>query len=258
MSAEDAVVTLETADRVAYLTLNRPEVLNAENLAWVEQLEQAVAAVAAEPELRVVVVRGAGRAFCAGMDLQMLGSVGMPPGFYDGQERAFRRLETMDKITIAAIHGYCLGGGLQLAIACDLRICSASARLGLPAVDEGLFPGMAVVRLPRLIGLGPARRLILSGEVLDGTAALELGLVDHVVDADDFATEVERLVAVYREAPRAAAIASKRLMDEAFSSPIESVYERSVPLLRECLVSPETEAAMEAWRARQAERAARG
>jgi enoyl-CoA hydratase/carnithine racemase len=257
MPSEDAVVTLDTADQVARLTLNRPEVLNAENLAWVEQLEAAVAEVAADPSVRVVLVRGAGRAFCAGMDLQMLGSVGMPPGFYDGQERAFRQLETMDKITIAAIHGYCLGGGLQLAIACDLRICSATARLGLPALEEGLFPGMAVLRLPRLIGLGPARRLILSGEVLDGPAALELGLVDHVVDPDDFATEVERLVAVYREAPRTAAIASKLLMDEAFTSPVESVYERSVPLLRECLAAPETAAAMEAWRARQAERAGR-
>src|SRR5687767_8686895 len=144
----EAVILVQSEGPLATITLNRPEVLNAENLAWVQGLGTAVAAVAGEPEVRVVVIRGAGRAFSAGMDLDMLGSEGMPPGFYEGQERAFRALETLDKIVIAVLHGYCLGGGLQLAIACDIRIASSACQLGLPAAREGVFPGMAVFRLP--------------------------------------------------------------------------------------------------------------
>jgi enoyl-CoA hydratase/carnithine racemase len=142
-------VLVECNGGLARITLNRPEVLNAMNLAWVRALEAAVNTVATEPDVRVVLVRGAGRAFCAGLDLDMLGRDGIPPGFYEGQERAFCGLEAMDKITIAVLHGYCLGGGLQLAIACDIRVSSTECGLGLPAVLEGLFPGMAPFRLPR-------------------------------------------------------------------------------------------------------------
>jgi enoyl-CoA hydratase len=179
-------VLLEVEGPLARVTLNRPEVLNAMNLGWVQGLEAAVNAVAHEPEVRVVLVRGAGRAFCAGIDLDMLGAERMPPGFYEGQERAFHHLETMDKITVAALHGYCLGGGLQLAISCDIRVCSTDCQLGLPAVLEGLFPALATFRLPRLIGLGPARRLILSGEPISPGEALRLGLIDHLVQAERF------------------------------------------------------------------------
>ena len=152
---DERPVMLEIDGPLARITLNRPDVLNAENLAWVEGLGAATDRVAGDPGVRVVLVRGAGRAFCAGMDRDMLARGGMPPGFYEGQERAFRALEQMDKITVAALHGYCLGGGLQLAVACDIRICSSDCRMGLPAGELGLFLGMAVYRLPRLIGLGP-------------------------------------------------------------------------------------------------------
>ena len=100
------------------------------------------------------------------------------------------------------MHGYCLGGGLQLAIACDIRICSSDCRLGLPAVLEGIFPGMAPVRLPRLIGLGPARRLVLSGEVIGAEESLRLGMVDYVVPAERFEEETAAMV---RDVPEGAA-----------------------------------------------------
>jgi enoyl-CoA hydratase/carnithine racemase len=243
-------VLLEIDASLATITLNRPEVLNAENLAWVETLGTVVDEISARPEIRVVLVRGAGRAFCSGMDLDMLSREGMPAGFFEGQERAFRALELMDKIVIAALHGYCLGGGLQLAIACDIRICSSDCRLGLPALQEGFFPGMAVFRLPRLIGLAPARRLILSGEVIGPEEALHLGLVDHVAPAERFAAEVDRLIQSYLAAPHTASIASKRLLRRAFDAPFETVYEESLPLLAECQASPEVESAREAWRQR--------
>jgi enoyl-CoA hydratase len=241
-------ILLNVDATLATITLNRPHVLNAENLAWVEALNTLVQEISARPEVRVVLVRGAGRAFCSGMDRDMLSQEGMPPGFYEGQERAFRGLELMDKIVIAALHGYCLGGGLQLAISCDIRICSTDCRLGLPALQEGFFPGMAVFRLPRLIGLGPACRLILSGEVIGPEEAIRLGLVDHLVPAERFAAGVDELVRVYLAAPQTASIASKRLMRRAFDAPFETVYDESWPFLARCQASPDVQSAREAWR----------
>lgn len=251
-------VLVECDGGLARITLNRPEVLNAMNLAWVQGLEAAVNTVAAEPDVRVVLVRGAGRAFCAGLDLDMLGRDGMPPGFYEGQERAFCGLEAMDKITVAALHGYCLGGGLQLAIACDIRICSTECGLGLPAVLEGLLPGMAPFRLPRLIGLGPARRLMLSGEAIGPDEALRLGLIDHLVPTAGFETGVAEVLERYLRVPRSAAVASKRLLRRAFEAPWATVYQESQALLAECLASRDVQAAGEAWRQRRAERCGEG
>jgi enoyl-CoA hydratase/carnithine racemase len=241
-------VSVECNGGPARITLNRPEVLNAMNLAWVQALEAAVNTVAAEPDVRVVLVRG------AGLDLDMLGRDGIPPGFYEGQERAFCGLEAIDKITIAVLHGYCLGGGLQLAIACDIRICSTECGLGQPAVLEGLFPGMAPFRLPRLIGLGPARRLILSGEVLGLDEALRLGMIDHLVPAARFETGVAEVLERHLRAPRSAAMASKRLLRRAFEAPLAAVCQESQVLLAECLASPDVQAAGTAWRQRRAER----
>ena len=160
----------------------------------------------------------------------------------------------MDTITVAALHGYCLGGGLQLAVACDIRICSTDCRLGLPAGELGLFPGMAVYRLPRLIGLGPARRIILHGDLIEPEEALRLGLVDHLVPAETFEQGVSQIVARYLAAPRAASSATKRLMAQAFEAPFASVYEESRSLLKQCLASPEAATAMADWQVRRAER----
>lgn len=251
MTGEPLAVLTQVDGPLARITLSRPERLNAMSLAWIEALNHAVERVVAEPDVKVVLVRGAGRAFCAGLDLDMLANEGMPPGFYEGQERAFHALETMDKIVVAAIHGYCLGGGVQLAIACDIRVCSTDARLGLPAVNEGLFPGMSPFRLPRLVGLGTASRLILSGEMIAGEEAYRLGLVDYLVPAELFEPRLEEILGTYLGAPRAASISSKRLMQRSFTGSFDTVYQESLPLLRECLASPEVAAAREARRQRR-------
>jgi enoyl-CoA hydratase/carnithine racemase len=221
------------------------------NMEWVEGLDAAVSAVAAASDVRLVLVRGAGRAFCAGLDLDMYARDGMPPGFYELQERAFRGLELMDKITIAALHGHCLGGGVQLAIACDIRVCAADCRIGLPAINEGLFPGMAPLRLLQLIGLGPARRLILLGETIGPDEAQRLGLIDHLAPVDDFDAGVADVVQQYLAAPATAAIAAKRLIRRALATSFDTIYEESRQLLAECLASPEAAAARAAWLVRR-------
>jgi enoyl-CoA hydratase/carnithine racemase len=249
-------VLLDVAGPVATITLNRPEVLNAANLAFSEDFETVVDAVAAEPDVRVVLVRGAGRAFSAGLDLDMQGGSTAPKllEFFERQERTRSRLEALDQITIAAVHGYCVGGGLQLAIACDIRVCSIDCKLGLPAVLEGIIPGMAPVRLPRLIGLGPARRLVLSGELVAAEEALRLGMVDYVVPAERFEEETAAVVETYLKVPPAAARASKRLMRRAFEEPLATLEAEMLPMIEACLDSPEAAAAAQAWRDRRAAR----
>ena len=248
---DEPTILVRRAGAVAEIVLNRPAVLNAMNLAWVADLRQAVAAVAAAEDAAVVVVRGEGRAFCAGLDLTMMAEVGMPPEFYPRQEDAFTALEALDRIVIAQIHGYCLGGGLQLAIACDLRIASTDAVFALPASNEGLFPGMAVWRLPRLIGLGRAMRLAVSGERIDAAEALAIGLVDHVCPAEGFAAAAAAVVQRYTEVPQPAARATKQLMRRAFERDFDSTYEESLALLERCLASPDVAAARAAWSERR-------
>ncbi|GBD12592.1 Short-chain-enoyl-CoA hydratase [bacterium HR24] len=250
----EKAVLVEVDGQVANIVLNRPHVLNAMNMDWVLGFEEAVQQVAALPEVRVVVVKGKGRAFCAGLDLDMYSRELMPPGFFDAQERGFHGLERLDKITIAAIHGYCLGGGLQLAISCDLRVCSTDATLGLPAVNEGLMPGMAPYRLPRLIGLGPACRLILSGQPIGPDEAYRLGLVDYVVPAERFEERLAEVVSLYLKVPRMAAIASKRLMQRAFQSSFDDALAEARELIAQCLASPEASAAAAEWLERKRQR----
>lgn len=244
-------VVVEVSERRADIVLNRPHKLNALDLALVTSLEQAARQVADDPGIDVVVVRGKGRSFCAGLDLDMFAAEGMSLDFYRRQERSFRLLETMEKIVIAAIHGHCLGGGVQLAAACDIRVASTDAVIGLPAVDEGLFPGMAPYRLPRLIGRGRAASLILTGRTITPAEALGIGLVDHGVEADRFDEQLAAVVEMYARAPRSAAAASKRLLARSYEASFDEVRAESEALLEACLKSEDAERARAAWTTRR-------
>src|SRR5262245_19878472 len=157
----------EVHDEVATLVLNRPEVLNCANEQWAIDLNTLVDDLAANAALRVVVIRGAGRAFCSGIDLTALsrGETGMD--FFRNWEAALRKIERMDAIAIAAVQSHCIGGGLQVALACDLRIAREDARFGITAVREGIIPGMGMWRVARHAGLGRAKRLALAADVID-------------------------------------------------------------------------------------------
>ena len=244
-----AEIMVEISDGRATLALNRPEKLNALNLALVSALEEAAQRVGADPDVGVVVVRGRGRSFCAGLDLDVFAAEGMSLEFFRRQEGGFRSLETMDKVVIAAIHGHCLGGAVQLAAACDVRVASSDAVIGLPAIDEGLFPGMAPYRLPRLVGKGRAASLILTGRKIGAEEAHAIGLVDHVVEAGGFEEQLAAVVDEYARAPRAAAAASKRLIARSYDAPFEDVLAESELLLEHCLRSPEVARARHVWTA---------
>lgn len=246
-----AAVVYERSGAISRIRLNRPEVLNAANEAWVADLLECTETATNDAEARVVVVEGAGRAFCTGIDLTVLAAGRIKREWFVGWERAVRRFETMDKLVVAAIHGYCIGGGLQVALACDVRVARDDAILGLPAVKECLIPGLGVWRLPRFVGLGRARRFVLTGETVGAREALAIGLVDHVADAGGFAGEVARVADVLAGVAFASAIESKRLMDRAFD-PYDDVLAAYLDGQERAMASPEHDAAMAEWRAQKA------
>jgi enoyl-CoA hydratase len=179
---------LESDAGVATLTVNRPDKLNALNAATVRELDRAFRELRADDSVRGIIVTGAGeKAFVAGADIAELARMGPIDGVRvsrEGQE-AFRMLETMPKPVIAAVNGFALGGGLELALACHVRIASTKARFGLPEVKLGIIPGYGgTMRLPRLVGRGRALELILTGEMIDAAEAHRIGLVNHVENPD--------------------------------------------------------------------------
>ncbi len=176
-------------DGIVLLTVRRPEKLNALNRATMNELDDAFRRVESDPSFRGLIITGAGeKAFVAGADiaeLAVLDPVAARELTLRGQS-VFRRLETMGKPSVAAINGYAMGGGLELAMCCTLRVAVPHARLGQPEVKLGIIPGYGgTQRLPRLVGRGRALELLLTGEAIDAAEAQRIGLVNHVVAPEE-------------------------------------------------------------------------
>src|SRR5438477_3695833 len=188
----------EIRDAIARITINRPDKLNALNDQVVDELADAAERVATEPAIRGAILTGSGtKAFVAGADIADLSKQGP----FDGKARAqrgqamLRRFETCGKPVIAAVNGYALGGGCELAMACHLRIASEAAKFGQPEVKLGIGPGYGgTVRLPRLVGRGRALELLLTGQMIDAQEAFRIGLVNRVVPAERLLEECEQLL----------------------------------------------------------------
>lgn len=240
--------------QVATVTLNRPRVLNCANEQWVRDLNTLVDDLAREETLRVVVVRGEGRAFCTGIDVTALahGETGM--SFFKGWEAALRKLEALDPVVIAAIHSHCLGGGLQIALACDLRIARDDARFGITAVKEGIIPGIGMWRVARHAGLGRAKRLALVADIVDADTALGWGLVDWVVDSASFERTIGDLTGRLLSMAWTSTRLTKKLTNMAFQTPFADFVETYFEYQRSSLASPEH---LEAMAGHRAERLAR-
>jgi len=185
-------VVYEVVEHIATVTLNRPDVRNAMNTAMREELFRCFTALATDDEVRAVVVTGAGeRAFSAGADIREFVEPQVPVQLREQRRRLdFRQvMEGCPQPIIAAIRGVALGGGLELALACDIRIAAEDARLGLTEINLAIIPGGGgTQRLPRLVGRGKALEMILTGARIGATEALRLGLVERVVPAGDVLT----------------------------------------------------------------------
>lgn len=188
-------VLVTRRDNVATLTLNRPEARNALDQDMVDALHASLDELATDNDLATLIVTGAGeKAFVAGADIAQLRDRGAPEAFRRINQGIFRRLEEFPAPTIAAIRGWALGGGCELALACDLRVAGESARFGQPEVGLGIIPGAgAPHRLQRVVGVGKARELIFTGEIITAEAALQIGLVNHVVPDNEVTQAAEAL-----------------------------------------------------------------
>ncbi|PYQ14489.1 MAG: hypothetical protein DMH00_01550 [Acidobacteria bacterium] len=183
-------LTVESHDRIARLTISRPEKLNALDRATLGEMDQAFATFAADPEVGAVILTGAGpKAFVAGADIQELLQQSPVGG-------RFSRIENLGKPVLAAVNGYALGGGCELALACTLRFASSTAKFGQPEVNLGIIPGYGgTQRLARLVGRGKAQELILTGEMIDAAEAHRIGLVNQVFSPEDLLPRTEAIAA---------------------------------------------------------------
>ncbi|MDE3201797.1 MAG: enoyl-CoA hydratase/isomerase family protein [Acidobacteriota bacterium] len=191
----DPTLHVELRPPLAVLTLNRPKALNALNAALLAELDAAITALAANADIRVILITGSGgRAFAAGADISEIAAIPATKGeaFALRGQAIFRRIENCGKPVIACIQGFALGGGCELALACTLRIAADDAKLGQPEVKLGVIAGYGgSQRLPRLVGRGAALKMLLSGAIINAQEALRIGLVDEVVPAAELMQRAE-------------------------------------------------------------------
>ncbi|SMH38052.1 enoyl-CoA hydratase/isomerase family protein [Azospirillum agricola] len=207
----DGAVLVERRNGVGIVTLNRPDALNAINMAVRGGLTRACRALEADPEIRAVLIRAAGeRGFCVGADIKEFRPVtsAVAARRTDPAIAYVEAVAALSKPTIAAIHGFCLGGGFEIALACDIRVASADALFGLPEINLGLIPGAGgTQRLPRLIGTGRALDLMLTGERFGAEEALRLGVVSRLAPSREALAEQSLALAetIAAKSPTAAA-----------------------------------------------------
>jgi enoyl-CoA hydratase len=191
-------VLFEIADRIATITINRPDKLNALDTATIAQLGVYIDDAERNSEVGAIILTGAGRAFAAGADIVELSTLSATAAqaLSASGQRVFRRFETSRKPTIAAVNGFALGAGCEIAMCCHVRVAADTAKLGQPEVKLGLAPGYGgTQRLPRLVGKGRALQLLMTGETIDAAEALRIGLVNRVVLAAELTATSRALAA---------------------------------------------------------------
>ena len=193
---EYKILKIEINEDIALITISRPEALNALNTRFFNEMDAAVAEISEKKNVKVMIITGEGKAFVAGADIAEM--VDMTPeqgsAFSKVGQNTFSSLEKMEIPVIAAINGFVLGGGLELAMGCDFRIASSKAKFGQPEVNLGMIPGYAgTQRLPRLVGLADALLLLMSGDMINAADALRIGLIQKVTEPEELMDEVMKI-----------------------------------------------------------------
>jgi enoyl-CoA hydratase/carnithine racemase len=234
-----SLVLSEQRGAVRHVVLNRPEKRNAFDVALVTATGEALQAAAADPDVQCVVLRGAGPMFSSGMDLASLAGLAESPD----ELRPFRRAivdvwnlaETMEKPVVCAIQGACIGGALELALACDLRVAAAGAIMGMPEVRVGLIPDVGgSSRLPQVVGLGRAKELIMTGKLIGAEEAERIGLVNRVAPAAELEDATQALVDELLACAPVAVGLAKRAMDASARPALAATLELEVALQDRC------------------------
>lgn len=210
-------IKYEVKNNIGYVTISRPEALNALNKKVLEELSDCFLNISQDKEVRVVILTGEGRSFVAGADIAEMSTLNKEEGLMFGEfgNKVMNLIETTPVPVIAAINGFALGGGCELSMACDIRIASSKAKFGQPEVGLGITPGFGgTQRLPKLIGKGNAKLLILSADVISADEALKLGLVQMVVEPEELISTCEALANKFiSKAPIALKLAKEAIND---------------------------------------------
>jgi len=252
-----ANIILETADRIATIRLNRPDALNALNLELLAEFSHAVKAVGDDESVKALVVRGEGRAFCAGADLlyfdTVFDEISRLPPYVKLLNHCFFQLEDLPIPTIAVVHGFALAGGLELVLACDMTLAAEDARLGDQHANFGLMPGGgSTQRLPRRVGMQRAMELLTTGRWLSGPEAVEWGLALRAVPQESLEAELEGLLGQLRDKSRTGLAWTKSVARQGQELPLRAGIEREgMAFVQYFATSPHPQEGIQAFKERR-------
>ncbi|MEO0139971.1 MAG: enoyl-CoA hydratase-related protein [candidate division WOR-3 bacterium] len=229
-------IKLEKKGKIAILRMSRPEKLNAMDAGVLDELEELVDEINRDPEVIAVIITGEGKAFVAGADISELATLNGRTG-YEKMRRGqslFDKIERSPKVWIAAINGFALGGGLELALSCDIRLASETAKMGQPEVNLGIIPGYGgTQRLVRSVGLGWAKYMILSGRMITASEAMSMGLVQGAYPAEELMAKAEELAGEIASKGPLALASAKRSVYNAVNMPMNEGLEEEARLFGE-------------------------
>lgn len=242
-------IILNIDEGLATITMNRPKALNALNTEIINELDNAITKVESA-SVKLLVIKGEGKAFVAGADISEMATLNEEEASVYGElgQKLFRRIEKLTIPTIAAINGYALGGGCELALSCDIRIASEKAKLGQPEVGLGITPGFSgTQRLPRIVGIAKAKELIFTGKVIDAKEALSIGLVNKLVSLDEFDNEISKMTSSIMKNSLIAVKYSKQAIDEGMNNDIDTGIEIESKLFAKCFSHEDQKEGMNAF-----------
>lgn len=223
-----SILNYQQDSGIGILTISRPEALNALNSLFFKEFNDFLQMIQSAKDLKVLIITGDGKAFVAGADISEMLKMKVREGYSFSKvgQDTFSKLVNLEIPVIAAVNGFALGGGCELAMACDFRIASTKAKFGMPEVSLGLIPGYGgTQRLSRLVGLGDALFLVLTGQMVEANEALRIGLVQKVVEPENLITEARSLAAkIAEQGPHAIKIA-KKVIRKGFSIEIDRGFE---------------------------------
>lgn len=243
-------IILDRTDRIARITINRPDKLNALNIRTRQEMAEALDELRADDAIRVVVITGAGeKAFVAGADInEFAGRTAVQQRAVMKAKSIFTAAEEFPKPLIAMINGFCLGGGCELALACDIRLAGEKARFGQPEINLGIIPGGGgTQRLTRLIGEGRAMQMILSGEMIDAQTALRFGLVNEVHPVDQLEARTMELAARIAEKSPIALAMAKTAVKNAARMTLREGLDSEIDLFALCFSTEDKEEGVRAF-----------
>jgi enoyl-CoA hydratase len=243
-------IVLQKEDKVAILTISRPKALNALNTETLKELNLAIDEIANDDQIYAIIITGEGKAFVAGADISEMKDLDVMGGkrFGNFGNSVFRKLETLEKPVIAAVNGFALGGGCELAMACDIRIASSKAKFGQPESGLGITPGFGgTQRLARLVGIGMAKQLLFTAEIINAEEALRIGLVNKVVEPENLIEEVKLLAKkIVNNAPIAVKLC-KTAINRGMQMDIDKALLYEAEIFGECFSTEDQKSGMTAF-----------